>query len=289
MIFGFNIARYLRNRYGNMSLIIALAIVPICLCAGGVVDVSMMVSTKSTAQQALDAAALTAATSTATDQPTLLAIANKAYVANTFGRIATQSKLQSLVYDSSKGQITATASGTYSPIFAGVLGYSQMPYLVKTTTLKQAAGTMEVALVLDNTWSMSASLDGTSSKISVLKTAAANLISTIMTTQNAGKVKVAVVPYADYVNVGVGNRSQTWLSVPADYSTTSVQTCVTKTTKSTTSCTGGYLGTCTSSTTNDGITTTTTSSCMIGQTCTTTTTHTTFLQFLYNGFWTQFF
>ena len=40
-------------------------------------------------------------------------------------------------------------SGSYSPVFAGALGFTQMIYTASTTTLKQTAGTLEVALVLD--------------------------------------------------------------------------------------------------------------------------------------------
>ena len=41
---------------------------------------------------------------------------------------------------------------------------------------------------------MSAALDATGTKITVLKTAAQNLVNQVMTTQNTGFVKVAVVP-----------------------------------------------------------------------------------------------
>ncbi len=255
-----------------MTLIVALSIVPITLCAGGVVDVTMLLSTRASAQQALDAASLAAAASTSTDQTTLQSIANTAYTDNTYGRIANQSKLQSLVYDSTKQQITATAAGVYSPIFAGLLGFSQMPYKVQTKTLKQLDGTMEVALVLDNTWSMSQPLGGTTSKMATLKTAATSLVSTLMTPANLGYVKIGIVPWGDYVNVGMAYRGASWMSVPADYSTTTPQTCTTKTTTSSTTCTGGTVTTCTSSTTRDGITTTSSYSCTVGQTCTTKTT-----------------
>jgi Flp pilus assembly protein TadG len=262
--------RLWRNNRGNVALITALTAAPLCLLAGGMVDVSLFLSTKTSAQQALDAAALAAAASSATDSATLQATATQVFTANLAGKAGSQATIQTFNYDSVKKQITVTANGTYTPIFSGFPGVGPTPYQVTTTTLKQTDGTLEVALVLDNTWSMSASLDGTNSKLAVLKTAANNLISTIMTTANAGNVKVGIVPYADYVNVGTANRSQPWVSVPADYSTSSGncttpnasdQCCTTATTKSV--CT--TTGTCTSTT--DGVVTT--SSC-----CTAYTTQT---------------
>jgi hypothetical protein len=72
-------------------------------------------------------------------------------------------------------------------------------------------------------------------------------------------VKVGIVPFADYVNVGVGNRKESWVSVQDDYSTTKTTTtpavpytCKTVSTKQV--CSKGAPKTCTSTT--DGVTTT---------------------------------
>jgi hypothetical protein len=83
-----------------------------------------------------------------------------------------------------------------------------------------------------------------STKIAALKSSARTLVEELMRREN-GNVKIGVVPYGDYVNVGTANRSQPWISVPADYSTTSARACTTQTTRS--QCTRGTPQTCTRS------------------------------------------
>jgi Flp pilus assembly protein TadG len=73
---------------------------------------------------------------------------------------------------------------------------------------------VEVALVLDNTLSM------TGSKIDALKAAAHDLIETAFAPPNADRfVKIGIVPFADYVNVGLQYRNRPWLSVLPDQTT----------------------------------------------------------------------
>jgi hypothetical protein len=70
-----------------------------------------------------------------------------------------------------------------------------------------------------------------SPRSTTLKSAAASLVNQLFANSDAN-VRVALVPYADYVNVGVKNRSASWLNVPTDYSTTPApKTCTTLTTK----------------------------------------------------------
>lgn len=52
-----------------------------------------------------------------------------------------------------------------------------------------------------------------------LKDAASELVDTIMADEN-NSVKVGVVPFSQYVNVGLSRRNASWITVPADYSET---------------------------------------------------------------------
>ena len=104
------------------------------------------------------------------------------------------------------------------------------------------ARSAEIALVLDNTWSMSAG-----SRMPDLKNAATVFANALMT--EGAPIKIAVVPYTEYVNVGIANRSASWLSVESDSSkTTSKSSCSTPCLESKTTvtkvekCTGGCSG-----------------------------------------------
>jgi len=258
--------RFRRCSIGGIAQIFAISAIPLVLGVGGVVDFSMYNTAKGKLQDALDAAMLNAAGSGSHDATVLQALTTTAFNANFQGAGGMGGSVSGFSYNATTKTLTASANGVFSPTFASLFGYRSLNMTVNSTTTQQANGTLEVALVLDNTWSMSVALDATGTKIDVLKTAAKSLVDQVMTADAGDNVKVAVVPYADYVNVGLGNRNQGWMNVAADYSVNVPQnwvpkTCSTYTTKWV--CTGGYQGTCSSTT--DGVVSTW--QCTLGQTC----------------------
>ena len=208
---------------GNILVTTAISI---CVLSGLIalgLDVSNLYSQRSDVQNALDSAVLAAASSTKTDAASLQTITTNAFSTNLPDVVKTSAHIASFDYNTSTKTISATASGSYTTYFGAVAGLTTVPYTVSASGLKSAKGTVELALVLDNTYSMSVALDAAGTKMQVLQTAATNLVNTLMTTQNIGFVKVAVVPYADYVNVGT-TTTGSWLSVAPNYSTTSAGT-----------------------------------------------------------------
>ncbi|MBV9511083.1 MAG: hypothetical protein JO303_12470, partial [Caulobacteraceae bacterium] len=251
-----------------------MTIIPIGLLAAGGLELSRFYAARGAAQNALDAAALAAGASQSTSQTALLATANKVFNQDIANSSAVGAQIQNLTYNSTLHQITATATGSFTPLFGAFDPISTLTYNVQTQTLMQTSGTLEIALVLDNTYSMSQTL-GASTRLGTLKTAALGLVSTVMTTANQGSVKIGVVPYGDYVNVGASNLGASWLSGGTAYSTVTPKTCsqttgqtcntVTSTVAPYQSCTGGV-------TTNyDGVISTTPKVCQTLTTKTTTT------------------
>ncbi|WP_031236743.1 pilus assembly protein [Asticcacaulis sp. AC460] len=238
---------FLRSRHASTTMIFGLAVFAILAALGTAIDYAVLQRAKRTTQDALDSAVLAAAIINNSNEGELKKLAGEAFKENLKGTDL-DAKITAFKYDQKARTVKATARGSYDPVIMQLFGFKDLPYSVKADAIKAADGTLEVALVLDNTWSMSASVGGTP-KIDVLKTAAQSLVSTILTKDNKDYVKIAVVPYADYVNVGMGNRSASWVSVGADYATTSAKTCTTVSTA--TQCTGGTKGTCTG--TQDGV------------------------------------
>ena len=234
--------RFLKSNQGNVAMIFALSMFVIIGVTAAAVDMSKVMSNKSVAQDALDSAVVAAAIVQDNSEENLKKVANTVFASN-LKATNIDASITAFKYDPKTRSIKATAVGSYKPYMVQFLGFDSLPYTVMADSIRAADGQLEVALVLDNTWSMSANLADGQQKIAVLKTAAKALIKEIMTEDNKDFVKVAVVPYADYVNVGTGNRSASWMSVIADYSTTSKKTCTTIKTKSV--CTGGTIGTCT--------------------------------------------
>jgi Flp pilus assembly protein TadG len=263
------------DRRGNIAVTTALLATALLGATSMVIDLSGMYTQKSELQSALDAAVLAGSASTATDSATLQTVVSNAFAANLPPGLA-GAQITTFAYNAGSHSISATASGVYTPYFGAFVGVNTMNYTASSVGQKQVNGTLELALVLDNTWSMSVALDAQGTKIQVLKTAATQLVNAVMTTSNSGYVKVTVVPYADYVNVGTTYRGASWLSVPANYSVTTPATaavpggpttCTTVTNGTTTSCSGGTATQVVTSYT-DGVPNYSTQ--MVGQVCTTT-------------------
>lgn len=245
-------ATFSEDRRGTTAVIVGLCIGVLVSAVGFAVDLSRYQNARAAIQQAVDGAVLAAASSSETTEAGLKPIA-KGFFNQNMGRtpLAPDYK-DSLVY--SDGRLTLTVDGRVDLIFGGLLRMNSLPLKVMATAERGGNETVEVALVLDNTWSMSAQSGDGQTRIQALKSASALLVGEIMTGPNAGRVKIGVVPYADYVNVGMGNRNQPWLSVPADY--TEVRTtkgtprqCTTRNTRRV--CTKGPKKTCT--THEDGV------------------------------------
>jgi Flp pilus assembly protein TadG len=228
--------RFRKQESGVVAILFGIAIIPIMLLVGAAVDYSRLSAAHTAAQAAADAAALAAAASRIETESAMSSIATNYMKANTTGTNADASRITTFRYDTTKREVTLIAEGTINPAFMQLAGYSQLSYRVTANSIRALNGSTELVLVLDNTWSMA----GT--KLAALKESAEELVTTLWRDPSVD-VKIGVVPYADYVNVGTGNRNASWVSVPADYDVTSQRTCVTKTTRSV--CTRGAAKTCT--------------------------------------------
>jgi len=101
-----------------------------------------------------------------------------------------------------------SATNKIPTYFAGIFGRSGLDIGTASSALYSNRN-LDIALVLDTTFSMNGS------KMSSLKTAATNLVDTFDDFQN-DNLRVSVVPFAQYVNVGLSRRNANWLDVPAD-------------------------------------------------------------------------
>lgn len=231
-------------------MMFALAAPVVALIVGFAIDLTRHQLARTAAQNALDASALAAAASGTSDLDALTTLVNSYLTANVDPNQINAGYAVTVQYEN-ETELKVTMKGDINAFFSGLIGMSKLPVNVEAVAQRGTADAIELALVLDNTWSMSDSAGGGQTRIQALKTAANTLTNALMLKDDS-RVKIGVVPYAEYVNVGTGNRTQPWVSVPADYSTTSTpapRVCETRTTRSV--CTGGVRGTCTRY--NDGV------------------------------------
>jgi Flp pilus assembly protein TadG len=210
--------RFWSSRGGNFAMMFGVAMIPMLLGAGVAVDYSRMLRAKGHLQAVADAAALSLAASRLDDQAELEKQA-MAYVQGNFDDSILNTVNVDKVEHEGDGYEVAL-SGRIPTMFMSIATISTLDIATSALAVRGVTGSVEVALVLDNTWSMSAEDASGVKKIDALKSAAGSLVSTLHKDEDAS-VRIAVVPYADYVNVGVSHRYDGWVSVGADYSTTS--------------------------------------------------------------------
>lgn len=240
------LARFFGSRRGNVAMIFALAAPVVALIVGFGIDLTRHQAARVAAQSSVDAAILAAAASGVRDLDGMQVIVETYLRANAEpGTQHVNSGYAVTVTQLNATQVQVALSGEVDAFFGGLFGMSKMPVNVNAVAERGAADGVELVMVLDNTWSMSASAGG-ATRIEALKSSARILTNALMT-DDEDDVRIGVVPYAEYVNVGTGNRSASWLSVPADYSTTSTPSprVCTQVPVTSTTCTGGVRGTCT--------------------------------------------
>jgi Flp pilus assembly protein TadG len=249
------LSRFLTDRRGGFSPIFALILLPIAGAAGMAVDYGRAAATHDALQAAADATAL-AVINPRYSQAEVKAAAQSIFAAQLREKygLTVDTEMEATLSPDGKS-VTIAVVGSVKNSFMQVLGQPYTPVGVTSTGLRGLDNSLELALVLDNTGSMS-----TDNKLVTLKSSA-NLLIDTLTADPQAKVKIGVVPFSTYVNVGMNNRGASWLSGSQDYSTsnttnsctTPTTTCKTYATTNVQSCKKVNCTTVQSCTTNDGV------------------------------------
>ena len=197
--------RFLGARGGGVAVPFALLAVPLTFMSIAAVDFHRASMIKSSLQDALDAATLTVGRSTATDPAQVQSMGAAALTANL--EAYPESTLTSATFALQGTKVVSSASLAVEPLAADLLGGDLQ--VSANSEVVRAVYKLEVAMVLDNTGSMA----GT--KLSTLKTAAANFVDTLAAASarstEANAVKIGLVPFSMTVNVGAGYQTAAWM------------------------------------------------------------------------------
>lgn len=199
---------------GSIAPLFALSIFVIFGAIGLGVDGARGYGAKSHLQNAVDAAVLATARKVS-EQPSTDVTAYFTTIFNASKPAEQNFSINSLAVTKVGNSVEAIVEASLPAVFMSVVGLDRIS-LASASTAEFGFGDIEVVLALDNTGSM------TGSKIASLKTAASGLVDTL--SRNAptpDKLRVGLVPFAKYVNVGMSNRNASWIDVPTDYTTTS--------------------------------------------------------------------
>lgn len=193
---------------GNVAVVAALAMGPICIGSLGAIDLARVTSAKSQLQDALDAAALGAARTNSTTDAQLQA-AGVRFLRQNLGLDSSFALTGSSFTFGDGGKVEATARLEVTPFIAGLVTGGPM-VIQASSEVVRASDKIEVALVLDNTGSMS---EGT--KLPDLKTAAVNFVNQM---EDASKkaiepnsVRIGLVPFSNTVRLDPSYQSVAWM------------------------------------------------------------------------------
>lgn len=200
--------KFSHHEGGAIAPMFGLLMVPLMVMAVFGIDFERAMTAKSALQDAVDAAGLAVARLNLTDDD----LTKKAKLwadQNLQGRIATNAYTLTAVRDETTRSVTITANASVPSLAGSLTPVGQFP--VQAVSTIKYGPKIELALVLDNTYSM---VSNGSTKLADLKNAATNLVNTL-STATAGKpedLRVGVVPFSVSVNVGPANQTASWIS-----------------------------------------------------------------------------
>jgi Flp pilus assembly protein TadG len=204
---------------GNVSIMMAVAVVPLLAAAGAAIDMVHANNAQTALQSAVDAAALAGGTSGFHSHADLAALVNKYLAENNANFSISSTDTVDFGTTPSTNNFFVRVNGTVKTDFMSLVGIPSMG-LGAYSEVEKGGQALELALVLDNTASMNSE-----GRLAALKISAKKLVDTVMTNKPAGAyVKIGIVPFSNYVNVGVGNRNKSWADVPVDYTDTTAVT-----------------------------------------------------------------
>jgi len=196
------------GRAGNVSVMFALAIVPIVGLVGAAVDYSRASAARTAMQSALDATILMLSKEAAgLTQDQLNQKANDYFKANFTRQGVLNLDVKNVTYTTSGGsKLSIEVTGAVNSNFMGIIGKPQMP-ISTDSTVRWGNTRLRVALALDNTGSMASA-----GKMDELKKAANKLLDTLKSAAaQDGDVYVSIIPFAREVNIGADKYNETWI------------------------------------------------------------------------------
>lgn len=200
---------FLRSTAGNASVIVGIMAIPLFAAAGVGVDMVRANMAKTVLQNAADAAAIAGGTSGVTDSDDLQKLVED-YVRANGGEdyVSALTKVEP-VLDTQNRTFSVKLEAKMNTSLMKLVNIGEMEMSAYAEVVLAGSG-LEVALVLDNTASMNA--DG---RLSALKVAAKNLVDDLMEMNAQGAdVKIGIVPFSEYANVGMANEFEPWMTFP---------------------------------------------------------------------------
>ncbi|MGL5137666.1 MAG: pilus assembly protein TadG-related protein, partial [Beijerinckiaceae bacterium] len=211
------------DKSGAIAILFALALAPMLTGIGVAIDYSRTSNARSAVVAAADAAALAGATEKGSAAQRE-AVARSVFETNLRslggGGHAVTPRYQNIVERGQNSAFRVEVDADINSLFGRFTGMATGAVKVAAQAKSISEDPAEIAFVLDTTDSMEGD------RIDTLKTSVNGVFDEIgRRSARPGQIKVGVVPFGQYVNVGMARRSAPWLDVPADYRTPTGTNC----------------------------------------------------------------
>ncbi len=233
--------RFARSRDGQFALLMSILSIPLLAAAGLAIDYSYAVQARARLRAANDSAALYAATEFRRTGTMPAEERVLAYLTTNFARPEGDGD-PSIVKIEIKNKVLRLDSHAQVPVFImGIFGHDSTEIATTSSVTIGDDTRLEISLALDTTHSMT-QLTGIPSgtvdpegtllppniqdvrRIDALKVAGLRFANKFLNDPDLkDRSRIAIVPFARYVNVGLSNRNAAWLSVPPDTGATGQQ------------------------------------------------------------------
>lgn len=198
---------------GVFAVIFGVMAIMLVAFAGAVVDYVSVQNARTVAQEALDASTLVLHGEIENLTEAQLGTLALGLVNERLSSVGITSNITQVAVNTSEGSLFIEAQFAVPTHFLALVGISSLNARVHSEVTSKSLS-IEVALVLDSTGSMSGA------KLTALKSAANLLVDELMPEAVNSDLKIAVVPFNRYVNIGMGNRNEPGLDIEADYTWT---------------------------------------------------------------------
>lgn len=203
---------FARNIHGNIALMFGLFLFVILGAAGIAIDLQRSGLIRAEVHEATDAALLAATRYKSghpnADNSELTKIARKVFDNGITDKSAIAIDAFEISFDNASDTFALDVGGGINTLIMGMFGQEYIDLTTRAEAKLGKTPLLEVAMALDTTGSMNQH-----GKISTMRNAARDLVKTVFEEADAD-VKIGVVPFAQYVNVGAAYGSAGWLSNP---------------------------------------------------------------------------
>ncbi len=204
----FGLRAFARRNDGSVAMMFGLSMMGLMLAAGLSLDYARAFSVQTGLQADLDSALLGAASEMA--QPAQIQSKAQKYFNANWSSKHNVGSVTLTVTKVDNTHLRGVARAKVPTTLMKMAGFNEVD-VEAVAEVEVAGNDIEMALVLDTTASMAGA------KMDALKTNATMLIDEAFAAPNASQhVKISVVPFGQYVNIGMSNRNATWMNVPLD-------------------------------------------------------------------------